>query len=190
MGRRRLVPLTIAVLLAGCGGEGADGDGGATTTVETATTTVDAAPTKRCENVRDGYAVAYPADWHTNAGDVLPACSYFHPVPFELRPGTEALEIAIRVDREPIAFDLFTEPGPTRDEQSREELELAGRPAVRVVYTATGEGLLPRGVRGYEYAVDLDGDTLVLSTLEAGEADFERSREVLDAMAESLELLG
>jgi hypothetical protein len=137
---------------------------------------------QRCEHEDDGYSVAYPATWHTES------CAFFHPDEFEAPERTELLGVAIVISREPVAFDAITSDQPTREGVSSEELEVAGRPAVRLEYESTGDGLLPEGTPVYEVLVDLGGETLIAGTRGLGELDFEANKAVLDRMVESLRL--
>ena len=187
---RGICLVVAAAVLAGCGNGGdqtterqeTETSGDATT----AATTVE--ETIQCTNEEDGFTVAYPPDWHTNTGEVAPTCSFFHPEPFDLPEASEAVGIAIRVDREPVAFEDAAGPSPAREVLEREETTVAGRPAVRLEYEATGDGLLDRGTRGVDYLVDLDGETLVASTLDVGGLDFERNVQVLDELVDTIEL--
>lgn len=197
---RGLVPLAAAaVALAACGGEDAtEAETGTPretvteTVVETETVETDegegAQLAQRCESPEGGYAVRYPAGWHANEGDVTAACSFFHPEAFELPEATEPPPLAISISREPVPFARVTGDSPAIRVESSEQTEVAGRPAVRREVEATGDGLLPAGVRGEEYLVDLDGETLIASTHSRGELDFDENRSVLGRMVETLEL--
>lgn len=204
MARRMLTLVALVLAAAVVGACGGDGDGAATTspppttTGETGSTTTDGdtgdgedgsgGETTGCTNEQYGFTVRYPADWHTNAGDVVPACSFFHPEPFEVPEATEATGFAIMARREPVAIERITGNGLGTNVLEREEVEVAGRPAVRRETEATGEGLFPAGLRATQYLVDLDGETLVLETYAVEELDYERNVEVLDDLAETLEL--
>ena len=153
-----------------------------------ADSTGEPALTQRCDNAERGYTVRYPEGWHANRGDVSEACSFFHPEPFELPEQTEAPDVAVSISREPVPFDQVAGESPAIRISEREETEIDGRAAVSRVTEATGDGLLPAGVRGYQYLVDLDGETMILSTYDVGDLDFERNRDVLDRMAEALRL--
>jgi hypothetical protein len=149
-----------------------------------------AAETITCTNEEAGYTVEYPADWHTNEGDGPQACSYFDPEPIEVPEATEFFGAAVLVSREPVAAeDLVEGPDPTREVLEREETEVAGQRAFRIESESTGDGLLDAGVRYYEIVVVLDGESLILSTYDLEEHDYERNREVVDEMAASLQLL-
>lgn len=179
---RRLALLLAVTLLAGAGC--ADGD--EQDTPERGEQTAD---TRRCTNEQAGYSIAYPADWHTNPGDVAPTCSYFDPQPIELPelPQDVAGLAAISIRPEPVAFSRVTGEDPATRVLQRGELEIAGRPAVRRLTEATGEGLGPQGRRSYQYLLNLDGETLI-ATAAGGGRDFDANRELLDEMMRTLEL--
>jgi hypothetical protein len=173
----------LAVLAAGCA---ADGDTAATTAP--AETGAAEATAQRCTNDEDGFSVAFPASWHTNAGEVAAACSFFHPDEFEVPERTETLGVAILISREPVAFEAVAGEQPGRRDVTRDELTVAGRPAVRLEYVATADGLLPEGTPVYEVLVDLDGSTLIAATQGLDDLDFEANKDVLDLMVESLRI--
>ncbi len=195
--------LAALVVVAACGGD-ADTETVTETETEIQTQTETAVVTETvppetspdeeerlaqsCENPEAGYAVRYPEGWHSNPGDVASPCSYFHPEPFEVPEATEALGMAISVSREPVAFNRIAGGDRAIRVVSREETEVDGRRAIARETEATGDALLPAGVRGYQYLVDLDGETLVASTYDVEGLDFERNRSVLDRMAETLAL--
>jgi hypothetical protein len=171
----------LAVVLAGCG-----------TDRETTTVTVTTAPSQaeataqRCTNEDDGYSVAFPASWHTNTGEIAPACSFFHPDEFEVPERTETLGVAILITREPVAFAAVAGEGGPRRDVTREELTVAERPAVKLEYVSTGDGLLPEGTPVYEVLVELEGSTLIATTAGLDDLDFDANKDVLDLMLESL----
>lgn len=189
----------VALVLAGCGGE-SEPEVVTETVVETETQTevetetVETEPggeeelAERCENPEAGFAVRYPGGWHTNDGSVTAPCSFFHPEAFELPEASEPPPLAVSIGREPIAFADVTGGNPGIRIVSSEEVEVAGRPAVRRETESTGESLFPAGIRALEYLVDVEGETLVAVTRSRGELDFERNREVLDRMVATLEL--
>lgn len=167
--RRHAVSLALAwgLLSAGCGGE----------------------KTAACTNEASGYRVQYPADWYTNKGDPTEPCSFFHSEPFEVPEGTEFLDVGALVGREPVPFDVVAGEDPSRTVLEEEETEIAGNRAVRLESEATGEGLLDRGTRFYEVIVEVDGESLIVSTFDLGDLDYERNKEVVDEIAAGLELL-
>lgn len=189
--RRVLLAAAAALLLAAsaCGGSSEGEPETVTTETETETEASGGDElAERCENPDAGYAVRYPAGWHTNDGSVTAPCSFFDPEPFELPEASEPPPLAVSISREPFALaDLASESPATRVLAS-EEVEVAGRPALRRETESTGDGLLPAGVRSLEYLVDLDGETLVAATRSHGGLTFERNGEVLQEMVATLEL--
>jgi hypothetical protein len=178
---RLLAAVVVAAVVAGCAAE-------RDTATEPTTTAAAQPAAERCTNDEDGYSVAFPASWHTNTGEVVAACSFFHPDEFEVPERSETLGVAILISREPVAFAAVAAEQPTRRDVTREELTVAGRPAVRLEYVATSEGLLPEGTPVYEVLVDLDGSTLIASTQGLDDLDFDANKAVLDQMVESLRL--
>ena len=192
---RALPLLLLALVLAACGGDdeaSAPDTGEPATTAapepgDATTTGVDVAAT--CTNDDLGYTIDYPDGWWANGGDVAPPCSYFNPEPIELPEASEPPPTAARVDVEPVAFERVVGEQLGREILSREDVQVAGRPAARLEFESTGEALLDAGTRLYQYVVDLGGgEVLIATTQEADDLDYERNKQVLDAMVESLEL--
>jgi hypothetical protein len=199
--RRSTLPLLLAAALltfVACGGE-EEADAPAPPTpaetepVDTETEPVEPEPadTAPCTNEEAGYTVEYPADWHTNEDDVVAACTFFDPDPIEVPEATEFFGAAVTISREPVAAEAVVEgPDPTREVLEREETEVAGQRAFRIESESTGDGLLDAGVRTYQIVVVVDGESLILSTYDLEEHDYERNREVVDEMAATLQLTG
>jgi len=193
-----LVLLLASALLVGCGAEEetAEPDPAppATEPQEPATEPQEPGePTgemQACTNREQGYTVEYPADWHTNEPDhPSPACRYFDEEPIDVPEATEFFGAAITISREPVAAEELLEGGdPGREVLSREEFEVDGRRAFRVESESTGEGLLDAGVRFYEVIVVANGESVILTTYDFDEHDYDANREVLDRMAETLRL--
>lgn len=142
-----------------------------------------------CSNPDDGYAVRYPSGWHTNPGEVVAPCRLFHPAPIEVPPDSEIpFDIAVIIGVEQVPFEQATSADLGRRVLAREPAEVAGRPAALLRTESTGDGLLPAGVRGYHYYVDLGERTLSASTFDAGEPAFATRQQVLDAMVATLTL--
>lgn len=194
--RLPLALLLAAALLAGCGADETD-EAGAPEPPVTGTAPVDTGPVEepaerqRCES-EQGYTVEFPGDWHTNEPDApAPACTFFDPDPLDVPEATEFFGAAVTVSREPVAAEEIVEgPDPSREVLSREETEVAGQRAFRIEAESTGEGLFDAGVRSYQVIVVVDGESLILSTYDFEDQDYERNREVVDEMAASLELTG
>jgi hypothetical protein len=181
-----LVAIALAGLPAvGCGG-GGDGNGVATDPTPEEPT----AETAECTNEASGYRVEYPADWHTNDGGAGEPCSFFDPEPVEVPEATEFFDVAVIVSREPVTLDVIAGEDPSRTVLEREETQIAGGRALRMEIEATGQGLLDRGTRSYQVVVDVDGESLIVSTFAVGDLDYGRNKEIVDQMADSLELIG
>lgn len=168
-----------AVALAGC----ADSSREATSPTAPPPAPATAAPapspsptTTRCVSSEGGYAVSYPRDWSVAGGDGIEPCAFFDPQPLALEPGTEATEVAVRVDVRDVPLEQARQ-----DTGGQQEEQAAG---VRATGTTTDDVLLPAGTPFTTWLVDLGGRTLVLTTNRTDEAV-----EVLDAMAQSVERL-
>lgn len=188
-------PLTAlavgAALLAACS-DGAGNDDPASPPILTGTSTPPDGP-RECVSPA-GYRVEYPASWSTGSlTDRLP-CRYFHPEPFTLPPDTEATGIAIRVQMAPAPIErVAPPPGGSRAVEilSRRETKVAERRAMRVETRATGDALLPAGVRGVSYYVEFGSRTLTGTTSEAaGAGRFDDNVDVLDRMMASVSAAG
>jgi len=151
----------------------------ATTPEETATPTASGATveeTVTCEH-RDGYVLAYPADWQTYPDEDDPdlghlACGIFGTAEMELEPAASMPWLPIRVwVWEGLSFETANQPefrageAPGRDLETK-DTSVAGRPAVRVVSVsdAPRDALpsdyeLPAGTESVWWIVDLSTDT-------------------------------
>jgi hypothetical protein len=180
-----------AALLAACSnGSGSDNPGSEPTITETS-----APPdgTRECVSPA-GYRVEYPASWFTSSLTDRFPCRYFHPEPFTLPPDTEATGIAIRVQMAPAPIErVAPPPGGSRAVEilSRRETKVAERRALRVETRATGQALLPAGLRSMSYYVDFGSRTLTATTSEAaGAGRFADNLEILDRMMGSVSAAG
>ena len=145
--------------------------------------------TSTCENERLRLVIRYPDDWWTNAGTVAPPCRFFHPEPLELEPATEAPPTAVSIQSVERGVDSLVADveGSTRV-LSRSEEDVAGLRAVVLETEATGGGLYAAGTRTLAYYVDRGGGSLILSTSDAGDLDYDANREVLERMVRTLDL--
>jgi hypothetical protein len=153
--------------------------------VSTGSVAVDSAlaMTNVCLNRTEGYAIGYPAGWHVNTDEVVGACALFDVDPIRIPTESELpLEIAITVGFEAGPFAMLSGDVLGRRILSREPAAVDGREAIRIEAETTGEGLHDRGIRSYQYLVDLGDTTMVAATYDVGELSFERKRVVLDAM--------
>lgn len=140
-----------------------------------------------CTGPEGRYEIRYPEGWHTNAD----GCELFDAEPLDLEGAIGGRGLAaISVGIEPAPFDALVDPGDSARLSSSEERTVAGRPAVRQLRVSTGTGAAPEGTRTYVYFLDLGDQTLVGSTRDTGEPDFEERRRLLDRMMASLEIHG
>jgi hypothetical protein len=159
----------------------------------TATPTASVANFYRCENSLEGYAVQVPQDWFANpevrapeGGDDIPACRYFAPAEFEVRPNSGIPQTVA------ISFQLVDAIGPSEGtELSSSETTIDGQDAlVREVEITEGEPFLPAGTRVYAVYVSLDdGGYLRFSTDSSQDGDYEEHKAVMDQMTATLEIL-
>lgn len=143
--------------------------------------------TSACVNREAGYVIRYPADWHVNTGEILGPCSLFDPEQIEIPRDSEVpIEIALMIGLEPVPFTTLTGQVLGRRDLTRERTTVDGREAMRIEGETTGEGLHDRGIRSYQYFIDLGDTTLVATTYDAGSLPFDPKRRVLDGMMETL----
>lgn len=144
-----------------------------------------------CVNEVDGYRLAYPDGWDTNSGEVTAPCQVFDLSTPELQPDTHApLDAAVLVTVEDRALDEVRaqiERDPATDVNDVVDIELAGREALRVDGTATGEAYLDAGVEVHRSYVAFDERTLTASANSLGEPDLDQRREIIAQMLTTLE---
>jgi hypothetical protein len=142
-----------------------------------------------CTNDTWDFTISYPEGWNTNSGDVMPVCSLFDPGAIEVPVASELpIEIAVRVQREPVEFrDVTGDIHGSRTIRS-EAARVAGFPAIRRELESTGDGLLDAGIRSYGYVIDLDGQVLIIATYASGAEPYERKKRVVDAMVATLQI--
>jgi hypothetical protein len=146
----------------------------------------------RCENSAEGYAVDVPEDWFANpevtareGGDDIPACRYFAPNEFEVRPNS-GLPSTVAIGFQLV--DAIAPAGGT--ELSSSEATVDGHDALVREVEITEGGFLPAGTLVYEYYVTLDdGRNLWISTDSSRNGSYDDHREVMDQMMETLEIL-
>lgn len=192
--------VTLGVVLTTNGAEDPTGPiAGPTTPPRATTSPAQATPSAQpdggivlassCEGGNGTYTVGYPEGWHTNAGDVAEPCERFDDQPVELEAQTGGTpEQPVVVSVLAVGFDRAGDPSPAERETSRTETTVAGRDAVVVEWTSTGEGALPEGMRSYRYLIDLEDRTLMIAAHDLGDGSFDTHVEVVDAMAESIEV--
>lgn len=145
---------------------------------------------RECFAPRDGYRVVFPDDWHVNDPEGPDPCAWFNPEPFILPVATEAPDIAIRISLEQPGFnevsDAITTGPHVKEVASSEEIEIAGRRAIRAEVVESGEVFYPEDTRQTIYAIEWEGGTLTASTTDLAEGDYAESVEVLDRMVRTL----
>ena len=210
--RRLMLSFAALALLAGACGDDDDTPPAASgeastvtsettsTTSSTTSTTSTTAPTttttgagdgelaQTCESP-DGFTVSLPEDW-----EAVSACGQFGPAPLdEPAPATDERTGVVSAFVDPVPFEQVAEPAP--GDGAREETTIDGFPAIRVEGEQEAEGLYPEGTAYVRWMVDLSevrGDaTLFLDAYDLGydiDFDFDEAVEVLDAMAETVEV--
>ena len=139
-----------------------------------------------CVSTRGDLQVSYPKGW-TARNYPDGGCAYFDPQPFEVQRGTEAPEVAVRLDVENVAYERVKSSYLDGEVISQRETQVAGYPAVRIEDRDTGGPLGPKG-RRLTYIADLGGGrTLLLTTNETDARDFTQAQDVVDRMAERLQ---
>ncbi|MBW3668215.1 MAG: hypothetical protein KY443_03285 [Actinobacteria bacterium] len=192
MRRLSVVVAAVALFAAACGNDDDPAADSTTTTTTTSTTTTTTTTTawQSCEAPRAGYAVEYPPDWHTNAGDVVERCHWFDVQPFQLEPATDAFHIDVHVRMVEGSHDAKGRRGAESGRVLLNETRTAaGRDAVVVEVASTGAGIGPAGSRSYTWFVQADGRTLIASTSETAAGDsarYDEVKAVVDRMMASL----
>ncbi|WP_052307402.1 hypothetical protein, partial [Coleofasciculus chthonoplastes] len=140
-----------------------------------------------CTNEAVSYTVSYPQGWVTNSGSVVEQCKVFDPESISLPEQSESFDEAVHIRVDKIPFErVAREDNQTSQELSRRQTTIDGYQAVVVENKATGIGLIPEGVRSYLYFVDLDGQTLIGTTYDMQGQRYQRNKQVLDQMMNSL----
>ena len=142
-----------------------------------------------CEGPDGRITVDYPDGWYTPQDGEPGACRFFGEDPFDVDAAIGGAPLAtLEIAIEPAQLDGFLGDEPGLDEQERDEFEGTDRRTVRQRLESTGEAMLPDGALVERYLVDLDGDTLIVST-QADDADtLDDRRGVLEAMIRSIEV--
>ena len=167
---------------------------GATSTSERDTTTSSSLPggeLSACENP-EGFTISAPADWATNAGDVVPACSQFNPEPFDVPRGTDERVAAIAAYVDPVPFATAAEPDEN-GEEDRAVTTIDGRQAVRISGESSGDGLYPAVTPMTSYLIDVTPEggepaTLFVNTIGTAPFDYDTNVVVLDRMARTIDI--
>jgi hypothetical protein len=143
---------------------------------------------QRCDHPTEGYSIAFPDGWFVVAAEGIEPCAFFHPEPLTLEPNSEATGVAVRAEVRDVPFDQARQDAQAEGEQTAQERTVAERAAVRLDGVLTEEVLLPAGTRTTTWLVELDAGTLLLTTDDAGDDDYDVAVQVLDEMAASLEI--
>lgn len=157
-----------------------------TTTVETTTTPADDDELARSCTSPDGFAISFPQDW-----EAVSDCGQFGPAPLdEPAPNTDERTGVVSAFVDPVPFGEVSEPA--EGERDRREETVDGRPAVRVEGAQDAIGLYPEGTEYVRWLVDAgEGRTLFLDVYDlAFDVDFDDAVEVLDEMAQTVDLDG
>lgn len=145
-----------------------------------------------CTNERLGYALGYPADWYSPALSAESECTFFDPTPIQLPEASDVFGAELEVAPAQQSYRRLVQS--LEDERFEEVLErreatLSGRPAVKVVTRATGEGLLDRGTESATYVVDRGTEPpLVLRIVRERNENWEERLRILDEAARTLVL--
>ncbi len=140
-----------------------------------------------CEGADGRLSVDYPDGWFTPEEGEPGACRFFGEDEFDVDAAVGGAPLAtLEIAIEPGELDGFLGDERGFDEQERDEPDLTDHRTVRQRLESTGEAMLPDGVLVERYLVDLDGDTLIVSTQADDSATLDDRREVLDAMVRSI----
>jgi hypothetical protein len=143
-----------------------------------------------CSNPARGFAIGYPARWHTSEVAEEEECKYFDPQPFQVPKQTDFSGTALELD--PAAEDYEEVVDGLVDRRfarvlARREATLRGLPAVRVETEATGEGFDERGVKATTWVLDRDGVAFIVRTTGVpGRGDYGSRQATLDRAVETL----
>lgn len=143
-----------------------------------------------CSNHHRGFAIGFPARWHTDAVAPHDSCEYFDPERFEVPAQSDFSGTALEVD--PEGGDYATVVDGLVDRRfarvlARRETTVLGRRAVRIETEASGEGFGDRGVKLTLWVVDRGGDAFVVGTMGLpGKGDYATRQATLDRTIETL----
>ncbi|MBW3664906.1 MAG: hypothetical protein KY469_17555 [Actinobacteria bacterium] len=136
----------------------------------------------------DRFSIDHPRDWATNTGDA-PPCRAFHPDEFG-QIENEALHYAVRLYIDPVEFDRVANSDEQHEIVTREDTEVDGHRAILEERVESGQGLAPEGTRTYVYVIEVNPEeTMIVATYSIGDTDYERDKDVMDRMVDSLVFL-
>lgn len=189
----RLAPLSVVLGLAVSGigiyrVVSADSGSAPTATSTTPTTTAAGAftgSTAHCTDDAAGYALDYPAAWHTASDRDGSECVLFDPEPFASPSGAGTInEVAIQVLTVALPAERLARPSSDLTTVAEKtSTTVGGMPALRfrTVFKDGGEDA------DYEYLIEIEPDTtLVLQVQGLYADDFDEAEAALDVMAASL----
>jgi hypothetical protein len=143
-----------------------------------------------CSNHDRGFAVGFPARWHTDEVAEQESCEYFDPDPFDVPPQSDFSGTALEIDPGGEEYRVVVDGLVDRRFArvlARKETTVLGRPAVRIETEATGQGFEDRGVKVTSWVVDRDGAAFVVRTTGfPGKADYATRQATLDRAIETL----
>lgn len=133
----------------------------------------------------DRYTVGHPEAWNTNSDDgLLGPCQVFHPGDIDVpeRPRDIDLHYAALLYVDEVDFGERLEADNPNEVIEHRETTVDGHRATVTEYRSTGQALTPEGEHSYTWAIDLDGQLLVVTTSSVGETDYQRDKQVIDRM--------
>lgn len=149
------------------------------------------AETQRCLS-KAGYAVDYPAGWHTNTPtDETPACTWFAPEPFE----GSVQQVAVKAHPDGVWLWLEVVDGLAgyvgeTPIYMREQVAIQGFEGHRAEFGPSMGGVVgtPSEERGYWYVIALadEGPTFIAQTSTDWTADYPLGKAVLDRIVASI----
>lgn len=186
----RLAPLSIVLGLAASAigtYRVVTADSGSTPGTAQTTTTSGAftGSTARCSNEGEGYALDYPATWHTATDRAGSECALFDPEPFSSPTGPGTInEVTIQVLSVALPADRLARPSSDLTTVAEKTpTTVGGKRAIRfrTVFKDGGED------SDYEYLIEIEADkTLVLQVQGLYADDIKQAETALDVMAGSL----
>jgi hypothetical protein len=184
---RALLVLLAAALLVGAGAVGGylvarDDDGGESTLP---------AGWALCSNPARGFAIGYPARWHTEAVAEEETCEFFDPKPFEVPRQSDFTGAALEIDPGGEPYETVVNGLVNRRFArvlGRRETTLPAGRAVRVETEATAESFEGEGTKATSWVVDRGGTAFVARTTAPIDRGFEyaRHQQALDRAVETL----
>ena len=138
---------------------------------------------RTCVNKAIGYQINYPQGWQTNSGEVVNRCRVFDPRSAEVPEYTESIGKAIylRVENN-VSFEEIAKEDLSERHLSSKTTNIKDRRAVVIESESTGKALLRKGIRKYSYIVDLGNKTLIATTYDTTDSNYQQNKQILDRM--------